>query len=177
MKDILLALTFWIVAHSALSGQSELSEDDAVINLLLGPCLFEIAQIELPEYKIDPHAIGEPVGVGSTDSRLSAAAIRVPTRSGTVYYDHDDNYCYVHADGVDAERAMKRLLASLSSSGLQIINYGGRSGQDATGIKIQMVAYEIVPVPPIGGMPRFLMYYPVGEPTKLSAMVALIPLP
>jgi hypothetical protein len=94
---------------------------DAMVNLILGACLSEVARTPLPEGAIRVNPLARRPLTAPADPRLTPRAQPVMVSTGTVYLDHHERgACEVFASGVDREQVMARLLAAASARGLAV---------------------------------------------------------
>ena len=87
--------------------------EDVVVSLVLNNCLPETLQRTL----IPPagRALADQNIPGLSRHNLSRAAIRTPTRSGMVIYDHYAGYCRIVALPADGDAIRDRLIQALGA--------------------------------------------------------------
>lgn len=112
MKQAVVSALAMVVGGFAVANAAPLAEE-AVVNLVAGQCLSEIMGTALPAGSLDPRTAGATLTARDRDPRLSKQALRIPTASGAVYYDHSGDYCNVHAAGIDNARTVTALEAAL----------------------------------------------------------------
>lgn len=151
--------------------------EDVAANLIVGKCLSEKTGTALPADAIDPAKVGTPLTPHDRDPRLSKQALRIPSTSGAVYYEHKGEYCFVHAAGVDNARTLAGLQDALDRFGLKASkhNVRMRDAKDADDPSVmRTVAMYFIEMPAGGpAMPVITITYAPAYPSFLTVGVVI----
>jgi hypothetical protein len=172
-----MTLAFALSAAALVAANAASPPEEVAANLIVGKCLSEKTGTALPAGAIDPAKVGTPLTPHDRDPRLSKQALRIPSASGAVYYDHKGEYCLVHAVGVDDARTLASLQDALDRFGLKASkhNVRMRDAKDTDDPSVmRTVAMYLIEMPAGGlAMPVITITYASAYPNILTAGVAV----
>jgi len=156
----------WAAAKTAPSA------DTVIVDLLFGRCLAEATGTPVAADSIDPRVVGHPVDPKARDLRLSPRAVRVPTATGAVYFDHHAKACEIFASDLDAVRATRQVQEALDGLDSPVtflaltVPPAGETGD-------RTISYAFEPLALEPSIPNLTISYPVAQPTTLAARISL----
>ena len=142
-----------------------------IVDLLFGQCLSEATHAAPPPGSTDPRLVGQTVGSQVRDPRLSPQAVRVPTASGEVYFDHHAKACEVFATGIDAADVVTKIQNAVTEMGPKAREVAPRPPMEAASPDRTLV-YEIGTLGQ-ASVPLLKITYPLARPASLAASIVL----
>ena len=149
------------------------SAEDAVVDLLLGQCLAEKTNLDLPPNSIDPQKVGVSIAANSTGKRLGPNALQIPTRNGTIYFDPQDVYCNVHASEIDAAFITSQIESALKLIKPEPKKADDRRTKNQKGVLHRNLTYMLNTPTEISTIPVVIIYYPLEDSNSLTAGIVI----